>query len=342
MRILLAPMEGVLDHTLRALLTRDGDFDRCVTEFVRVTDTRLPRRVFLRSCPELDHGCRTPSGTPVYLQLLGGQPGPMARNAAHAVRQGARAIDLNFGCPAKTVNRHDGGSILLCQPERVHTITAAVRAAVPAALPVTVKIRLGYRDHGQLRETLQGIEAAGASELVIHARTRDDGYKPPAWWAEVGRVRQATQLPLVINGEIWTPADALRAREESGCEDIMLGRGVLANPGLARDIRASLGQCEARPLAWCDAVTLLQHLLEATLAHYPVRFAGNPVKQWLGYLRRHYPQAGALFDSIRRLREPEALRGALCRAAGRRPESEQTAQPLINQQLTGAAAATEA
>ena len=127
MRIFLAPMEGVVDYTMRDMLTRLGGFDRCVTEFVRITEQKLPARVFYRYCPELHTGGKTPAGTPVYVQLLGGDPDYMALNARTAERVGAPGIDLNFGCPSKTVNRNDGGSTLLREPQRVHNIVRSVR-----------------------------------------------------------------------------------------------------------------------------------------------------------------------------------------------------------------------
>ena len=126
MQLMLAPMEGVIDHTMRELLTSLGGIDRCVTEFVRVTERLLPSRVFQRLCPELANGGCTTFGVPVYIQLLGGQAGVLADNAARAAELGAAGIDLNFGCPAKNVNRSDGGSIILREPQRVHAIAAAV------------------------------------------------------------------------------------------------------------------------------------------------------------------------------------------------------------------------
>lgn len=330
-RIVLAPMEGVLDHTLRALLTELGGIDRCVTEFVRVTRQRLPRRAFLRLCPELESGGRTPSGVPVHVQLLGGQPGPMADNAAKAAELGALGIDLNFGCPAKTVNRHDGGSVLLREPERVHALVATVRAAVPAAIPVSAKIRLGFEDSSLLLDVARGVQAAGADELAVHARTRTDGYRPPAHWHEVAAVREALSMPVLINGEIWSESDARRAQLESGCHDLMLGRGVLARPDLPRRLGSAMTRTMTgtmsesfsetiagprsgpvvEPLPWPAVVGLLRQLFEATLTHYPARYAGNPVKQWLGYLRRGYGEADRLFEAIKRLREVAALRAAL-------------------------------
>ena len=123
MRLILAPMEGVVDYTMRDLLTRIGGYDRCVTEFVRVSREKLPPRVFYRACPELLTDCCTPVGVPIYVQLLGGCPSSMARNAQVAARLGARGIDLNFGCPSKVVNHHDGGSALLREPQRVQEST---------------------------------------------------------------------------------------------------------------------------------------------------------------------------------------------------------------------------
>ena len=198
MRLMLAPMEGVVDHTMRELLTSLGGIDRCVTEFVRVSEHLLPPRVFRRLCPELDNDGTTTSGVPVYVQLLGGQPQVLAENAARAAELGAPGIDLNFGCPAKTVNRSDGGSIILREPQRVHDITAAVRAAVPADVPVTVKTRLGYEDQALFMDIVRGIDAAGATELTVHARTKRHGYRPPAYWEEIAAHRAVAQLAAVL------------------------------------------------------------------------------------------------------------------------------------------------
>jgi tRNA-dihydrouridine synthase C len=148
--IQLAPMEGVVDWVLREMLSEVGGLDRLVTEFVRVTDRRLPDHVFHKYSPELLQGGKTQAGTPVYIQLLGGQAEPLAENAQRAVELGAPGIDLNFGCPAKTVNRHDGGAVILRDPQRVFQLSRAVRQAVPAAVPVTVKVRLGF-DRKDLR-----------------------------------------------------------------------------------------------------------------------------------------------------------------------------------------------
>jgi tRNA-dihydrouridine synthase C len=180
--IQLAPMEGVLDWTLRELLSEIGGVDRMVTEFVRVTDKLLPDHVFHKYSPELAQGGRTRTGCPVYIQLLGGQPEPLAENAARAAELGAPGIDLNFGCPAKTVNRHDGGATLLKEPERLFRVLTAVRASVPARIPVTAKVRLGFDHKDFHREIAEAAERGGAAHIVVHARTKSEMYTPPAHW----------------------------------------------------------------------------------------------------------------------------------------------------------------
>tara|TARA_R110002049_G_scaffold221643_10_gene393113 strand:- start:2318 stop:3298 length:981 start_codon:yes stop_codon:yes gene_type:complete len=312
MRVMIAPMEGVIDHTMRELLSSLGGVDRCVTEFVRVSERLLPPRVFHRLCPELASGGKSASGVPVFVQLLGGQPAVMAENAARAAELGALGIDLNFGCPARTVNRSDGGAIILREPRRVHDITAAVRAAVPAHIPVTVKTRLGFEDRTLFLDIVDGIEAAAATELTIHARTKRDGYRPPAYWESIAQARERVSMPVIANGEIWSVDDALRCRAITGCEDVMLGRGVIARPDLPRLIAAANTEGDTiEALGWSGITPLLLRFFDMTLLHYDAHCAGNPLKQWLVYMRGYFPQAGQLFEQVKRLREPDAIRAML-------------------------------
>ena len=132
-------MEGVIDAAMRRLLTGIGGYTRCVTEFIRVTNVLLPEKVFFRLCPELASGGTTEHGVPVFSQLLGSDSDALALNARRAVELGAPGVDLNFGCPAKTVNNRRGGSILLRTPSQVAHIVRVVRDAVPAEVPVTAK-----------------------------------------------------------------------------------------------------------------------------------------------------------------------------------------------------------
>lgn len=313
MRLILAPMEGVVDYHMRRLLTDIGGFDRCVTEFVRVTQQVLPRSVFVRHCPELTSDGRTPSGTPVYVQLLGGDADIMAKNAAKAADLGALGIDLNFGCPSKTVNNHDGGSALLKEPARIHNIVKQVRQAVDEVnpnIPVTTKIRLGFADTEDFEQIALGIVDAGANELCVHARTRQDGYKPPAHWHHIANIKPKIGIPLIANGEIWTAKDARNAQQISQCDDLMLGRGIISFPDLARAIRADQAGQAYTPLTWAQLQTMLLQQLES-LADEPDKYVTNRFKQWLVYLKRQYPEAEVLFSQIKRLKQSEAIKQIL-------------------------------
>jgi tRNA-dihydrouridine synthase C len=300
-RILLAPMEGLLDHSLRDVITRVGGVDRCVSEFIRITDQLLPARVFTRVVPELLTGGRTAAGTPVRPQLLGGDPACLADNAARLASLQPEGIDLNFGCPAPTVNRHRGGAVLLDEPELVHAIVAAVRRAVPASMPVSAKMRLGVHDESRMLDCAQAIADAGADELVVHARTKLHGYRPPAYWERIAEIRSAVAIPVVANGEVWTVDDARRCLEVSGCDAIMLGRGIVADPGLALALRGA-----AQP-QWADLLPLLAHFWQRIAGHVAPRHRSGRLKQWLNLLRRRHPQAQDAFDAVRLTNDPVAV-----------------------------------
>ena len=302
MRIILAPMEGVVDYEMRDVLTQIGGYDRCVTEFVRVTENNLlPNRVYRRFSPELANGGMTPAGVPVYLQLLGGNPKSMALNAAKAQKLEPPGIDINFGCPSKTVNKSDGGSVLLKEPSRIGAIVGAVRDAVDPKIPVTAKIRLGFSNHDFLEEVVDNIINAGANEVCIHARTREDGYKPPAYWSSVKQVADKSPIPVIINGEIWTPEDAKLAKEQSGCTDIMLGRSAMRCPDLALIIKADQDAQPHQALVWSEVLEIVFRYLHNSENRHP-NFVSNRSKQWLVFLQKRYPEAAELFQRIKRLK----------------------------------------
>lgn len=303
--LLLAPMEGLLDAPLRDVLTRVGGIDRCVSEFIRVTDRLLPDRVFLRVVPELGAGGCTPAGVPVRPQLLGSDAACLADNAAALAALGAPGVDLNFGCPAKIVNRHRGGAILLDEPELVGRIVASVRRAVPASVPVSAKMRLGVRDASRALDCALAIAAGGADELVVHARTRSDGYRPPAHWGQLAPIRAALAIPVVANGEIWTADDAARCRTASGCQALMLGRGMVADPGLALAVRG------APAPTWAEVAAQLQRFWQLLVARVVPRHRAGRLKQWLNFLRRRFPQAEALYQRLRTVNDVRAVDAAL-------------------------------
>ena len=324
MQIALAPMEGVVDEILRDVLTRVGGIDWCVTEFIRVNDRLLPEASFSKLAPELAGGARTRAGTPVRVQLLGSDPQCLAENAALACELGAPVIDLNFGCPAKTVNKSRGGAILLREPEVLHAIVQAVRHAVPAHIPVTAKMRLGYEHPDAAVECAQALADAGAAQIVVHARTKMDGYRPPAYWEWIARIAEAVSVPVYANGEVWSLEDWRRCRAESGVEDIMLGRGLLSRPDLARQIAAERDGEQWQALDWPQIQLLLQDFWQQSRNKLLPQYSPGRLKQWLKMLARSYPQAQELFCAVRResdcVRLEAMLMASVCQISGPVPD----------------------
>jgi tRNA-dihydrouridine synthase C len=300
-------MEGLLDFVLRDILTRVGGVDHCVSEFIRVTHTLLPEHVFLRIVPELASGGCTPSGVPVRAQLLGSDPVCLAENAARLAEMGPHGVDLNFGCPAKVVNRHGGGAALLQDPELLTRIVSAVRRAVPAHMPVSAKMRLGFNDDQRAVECAQAIALGGATELVVHARTKADAYRPPAYWERVNDIRLGVSIPVIANGEIWTLDDALRCRQASGCTSLMLGRGMVTDPGLALAIRRADEGTDKPELSWEELLPLIGAFWVLVVERLELRQQAGRLKQWLNFLRRRYPQAEAAYGALRTLHDPHPV-----------------------------------
>jgi tRNA-dihydrouridine synthase C len=304
--LVLAPMEGVTDAPMRALQGTAGAFTFAVSEFLRVAHHVPSAKVFVRHVPELRTDARTPTGLPVQVQLLGGDPGRMAEAAVVAHQAGATAIDLNFGCPAATVNRHDGGATLLRYPDRIRSIVRAVREALPRAVPVSAKLRLGWECVDDIFQNAAMAAEGGAAWITVHARTRTQGYAPPVFWPLVGRVRERLGIPVVANGDIRTLADFRRCREESGCRHFMLGRGALADPRLARRVAAQLGLVPPvpetdGPINWSAELNCLCEWTPGFDAIPPER-AALRLKQWL----RMAAAYGTFdrFDAVKRARSP--------------------------------------
>ena len=299
-----------MDFVLRDILTRAGGVDRCVSEFIRVTNTVLPDRVYMRVVPELLTGWRTFAGVPVRPQLLGSDPACLADNAAALARLSPPGIDLNFGCPAKVVNRHGGGAALLDEPELVAKIVTAVRRAVQPHIAVSAKMRLGFNDDSRAEECAIAISESGANELVVHARTKADGYRPPAYWSRIADVRAVVKIPVVANGEIWNVADAQRCRELSGCHALMIGRGMVTDPSLARAIQAmdaTNASAAATNLDWQSLFPLIQDFWDLVGRRLDKKSRTGRLKQWLNFLRRSYPEAEAAYQALRTYNEPERV-----------------------------------
>jgi len=258
-RVLQSPLAGVSDRIFRALVRRWAPDALLFTEMVNATGL------------ELGHGrsklddLAGESG-PIAVQLFDHRPAAMAEAARRAEACGAFLIDINMGCPVPKISRKGGGSGLIRDPELAARIVAAVAEAVQ--IPVTVKTRLGWC--GASADAVgfaRILENAGARALTLHGRTREQGFKGQADWAAIASVKQALDIPVIANGDVKGPEEALRCLAATGADGVMVGRGTMGAPWLVGRIDAAL---EGRPLpplpTAAERIALATEQLEALVS----------------------------------------------------------------------------
>ncbi len=238
--LILAPMSGVTNRTMRALYRPFG-LGLTVTEFVSSNALKYGSR---RTMEMIDqHGLEKPVST----QLWGDDPSTMAM-AARLVREcGADIVDINFGCPAPKVTKTNGGSACLRDPDRCEEIMRAVVAAVD--VPVTMKMRLGWSEDALVYvDVARRAQCAGVQAVTLHARTAKQFYRGSADWEHIARLKRAIDIPVIGNGDLDDAHLAMRRMQTSGVDGIMLGRATLGNPWLISQIADLMEGREARPL----------------------------------------------------------------------------------------------
>jgi nifR3 family TIM-barrel protein len=226
----LAPMAGVTDTVFRQFIRRLGGCGLVMTEFtsadgiLRARDRKAQRYLHFY---DDEH--------PISAQLFGSNPQVMADAARQIEQLGFDLVDLNLGCPAKKVVKCNGGSGLLRDLPLIRRIFEAVRAAVK--IPFTVKFRLGWNESEIVcLELARMAEDCGLQAVALHARTREQGYGGQAQWEWIGHVKQAAGIPVIGNGDIRSPEDAVAMVAQTGCDAVMIGRTAASNPWIFRQI----------------------------------------------------------------------------------------------------------
>lgn len=306
--LFLAPMEGVTSGAFLRAMSRLPGIGCVETEFIRLSRSMEPGPGLRRAVRKRLLRYRV-DGAPLSVQLLGSEEATLAESARVVADAGASIVDMNFGCPSKTVNGHCAGAFLLREPKRIESLVAAVRAAIPG-VPLSAKVRAGYESDAPLPDIGRAVEAGGADFVILHARTRDDAYARPAVWERIARLKAIVSIPVVGNGDVLTWADAERMAAETGCDAVMVGRGAIANPWIFRQaMERARGAASPFEPTVADTARFAEDLLDGMIADAPqARAVVGPMKFIARHLLSLHESSACAIPALLRAGTPDDVR----------------------------------
>ena len=299
-RTMLAPMEGVTHSILRADMASRPGLGIVCTEFIRITSAKMKPSALRREVAAAP-------GAALSVQVMGNDVARMAEAAAIVAAAGADVVDINLGCPAPRVVRKGVGAAMLKDLALLHRVLSAMRESVPGLL--SAKVRAGFDDAEQVLDIARAVEDAGADFIVVHPRTRKDGYRGVADWRPIAAIKGAVAMPVVGNGDVWYAADALRMRAETGCDAVMIGRPALRNPWIFQQVAELEAGAEPFRPTGDDVWRYLAQLLGAYRRAFPGHERGpiGKAKELLRYLARAVDDGGVFLRAVLRINDFEGI-----------------------------------
>ena len=305
-RALLAPLAGVTNLPFRLVARRCG-CSLCFTEMISANG------LIRESAQTLQYLKTSPEDRPLGVQLFGADPRVMARAAEVVAAQKPALIDINMGCPVKKVIKTGSGAVLMKDPLLAGRIIAAVVRAT--RLPVSVKIRSGWNSGAINAVQIAKIaEDSGAAMIIVHGRTADQGFSGSADWDVIGRVKSAVRIPVVGNGDIRKPGDALRILAQTGCDAVMVGRGALGNPWIFQGIRQLLaGEKDCSHPSLSDRQKVIEQHWEEEVRYCGRHFADRSFRKQLLWYTRGLAGSARLRETLGKMTDSDAMRSEVGR-----------------------------
>jgi len=289
--LVLAPIAGHTDSIFRRLIKDIGGCGLVVSELVSTEG-------LTRHHARTEHITRfAEAERPVSIQIFGSDSVRMAESAAIVESMGADIVDINAGCPVKKVVKQGGGSNLLRDLPLLEKIIKKVRKAI--RIPLTIKIRSGWnRTSINAVEVLKLAEDCGVEALTIHGRTRSDLFSGHADWKIIEAVKRHARIPIIGNGDVFSPEDAARMFRETGVDGVMIGRGALSNPWLLRQCQDHLSGRPVFETSLTQKADFMTRYLQRICQDVPLPAALGKMKKVGGYLSKGFPQGARLRDCL--------------------------------------------